>query len=156
MTGPDKPVKVISDVPFFPQEEFQCGPASLAGVLNFRGVRVTPEEIAGEIYSRSARGTLNIDLMIYASKRGLISRQYQGGIDDLMARIDNGDPVILLVDLGVSLYKIHHFMVVKGYTDDAIIANSGRDEGKVISMDKLRRMWKKTGYWTLLITEDRE
>jgi len=33
----------LREVPFFPQEEFQCGPAALATVLAASGVKVTPE-----------------------------------------------------------------------------------------------------------------
>ncbi len=61
--------RLIENVPFYPQTEYQCGPSSLAGVLNFWGVHVTPEVIAEEIYSKSARGTLNIDMVLYAQRQ---------------------------------------------------------------------------------------
>ena len=33
----------LKQVPFFPQTEYQCGPAALATVLNASGVKVTPD-----------------------------------------------------------------------------------------------------------------
>jgi len=32
----------LTEVPFFPQEDYQCGPAALATVLNVTGVTITP------------------------------------------------------------------------------------------------------------------
>ncbi|MBI5212756.1 MAG: C39 family peptidase, partial [Nitrospirae bacterium] len=66
----------INKVPFYPQEDYQCGPASLAGVMNYWGVDIKPEDIAKEIYSSSARGTLDIDMFIYANKKGFHAQQY--------------------------------------------------------------------------------
>ena len=34
-------------VPFFPQVDYQCGPAALATVLGYSGVKVTPEQLSG-------------------------------------------------------------------------------------------------------------
>lgn len=145
-----KPI-LIDKVPFYPQEDYQCGPASLAGVLNYWGVGVTPEEIAKEIYSASAKGTLNIDMLIYANKKGIHALQYAGGWDDLKTKINNGYPMIVLIDYGFSIYQENHFMVVVGYNDDGIIANSGKTEKMFIDKGKFLKAWKRTNYWTLLI-----
>ncbi len=50
--------RIIENVPYYAQEAYQCGPASLASVLNYWRVGVSPEDIAAEIYSESAKGTL--------------------------------------------------------------------------------------------------
>src|SRR4030066_2271829 len=52
----------VRDVPFFPGEEYQCGPTVLAGVLNYLGYDMKPEDISGEIYLHGIKGTLNIDM----------------------------------------------------------------------------------------------
>ena len=69
--------------PFHAQEDYQCGPASLASVMNYWKIDVTPDDIAKEIYSKSAKGTLNIDMVIYPQKKGLLAEQYSGGMKDL-------------------------------------------------------------------------
>jgi ABC-type bacteriocin/lantibiotic exporter with double-glycine peptidase domain len=142
---------IIPGVPFYPQESYQCGPASLAGVLNFWGIGVEPGEISKEIFSRSAKGTLNIDMALYAKKKGLYSLQYEGSMDDLRKNIDSGHPVIVLVTYGFSLYEVDHFMVVIGYYDNGVIVNSGREQNKFIDEGDFLKTWKKTNYWTLLI-----
>ncbi len=142
---------VVENVSFYPQETYQCGPASLAGVMNYWGIKVTPAEIARDIYSESARGTLNIDMVIYVQRKGLDALQYSGGMDDLKKKIDSGYPLIVLVDYGFSIYQVNHFMVVIGYTEHGIIANSGKEERKFISAKDFLKSWEKTKYWTLLI-----
>jgi predicted double-glycine peptidase len=142
---------IIENVPFYPQTSHQCGPASLAGVLNYWGIKVTPEEIAGEIYSNSARGTLNIDMVLYAQKKGLKAIQYEGTMEDLRKNIDSRRPIIVLVDYGFFSVQANHFMVVIGYNEDGVIVNSGKDKEKFISEKDFLKIWGKTKFWTLLI-----
>src|SRR5262249_33165121 len=40
----------LTEVPFFPQSDYQCGPAALATVMVAAGVKVTPEELVPEVY----------------------------------------------------------------------------------------------------------
>jgi predicted double-glycine peptidase len=147
----------VIEMPFFPQETFQCGPASLATVINYwygkagAAKSLTPDAIAGEIYSPSARGVLGIDLEVYARKQGFQARQIAGTIDELKNSLDKGIPPIVLVDYGFSLYQRNHFMVVKGYSDSALVVNSGRKESERIANEDLLKVWGKTGYWMLLV-----
>ena len=145
------PSVLIENVPFHPQEDYQCGPASLAGVLNYWGIDVTPEGIAMDIFSESARGTLNIDMLLYANKKGVHALQYAGSIDNLRTQINAGLPLIVLVDYGFLMYQANHFMVVIGYSDDSVIVNSGRTKQMFIDKDEFLRLWKRTNFWTLLI-----
>ena len=145
------------EVPFFPQETFQCGPAALATVINYwygkagTAKILTPETIGAEIYSPSARGVLGIDLELYARKLGFQAEQAVGTIDRLKSSIDRGVPPLLLVDYGFSLYQRNHFMVVKGYSDRALLVNSGGRENELVANEDLLKVWKKTGYWMLLV-----
>lgn len=145
------PERTVEGVPFYAQEDLQCGPASLAGVLNFWGAEVTPEKIAASIYSPTARGTLDIDMALYARKKGFKARQYSGSMEDIRARIDSGRPLIVLVDLGRWLYRQDHFMVVVGYYENGLIVNSGKKEKEFLTEREFLKSWEKTGRWTLLV-----
>lgn len=144
--------RVIDGVPFFPQEEYQCGPASLAGILNYYGWKISPADIAAEIFSRKAGGTLDMDMVFYARKKGLRAEKYRGTFEDLQAQIDSRRPLIVLIDQGFWVYQSHHFMVVVGYDEGSIIVNSGKEERKFISRDSFSKTWEKTKFWTLRIT----
>ena len=56
-----------------------------------------------------------------------------------------------MVDYGFSLYQQNHFMVVVGYSEQGILAHTGRAKEKGIPWDDFIKSWEKTGYWTLLI-----
>lgn len=142
---------LIDNIPFFSQDDYQCGPASLASVLNYWGVNVSPEDIAHEIYSKSAKGTLNIDMVLYSQRKGLTALQYSGNMDDLMKNIKAGLPVIVLVDYGFYIYQANHFMVVVGFNKNGVIVNSGKEREKFIPVEDFLKSWEKTKFWILLI-----
>lgn len=147
----------ISDVPFFPQSKYQCGPAALASVLNYYGCRVTQETIAEEIYNKRLKGTLSIDLILFARRMGFNARAYRGSISDLKGHISKDHPLIVFQDLGYPLLRIRHFSVAIGYDDaeGTLILHSGKRINKVISYERFLRSWAEMDYWTLLILPNR-
>jgi len=153
MSGDPESAKthLVADVPFFAQEKDRCGPASLAGVMNYWKIGVSPDEISQAIFSESARGTLDIDMIVFPQKRGLRAEQYSGGMTDLREKIDNGYPLVVLVDYGFWVYQKEHYMVIVGYYDKGIIANSGTASGEFIPENDFLKAWEKTNFWTLLI-----
>lgn len=148
-----KNIYLIENVPFYPQEEYNCGPASLTSVMNYWGSNVDLQEVTKEIFLNSVKGTLTIDMILYAQKKGFKVVQYKGNIDDLKNKIKNKLPLIVLVDKSLFFINVNHFMVVTGYTDEGVIVNSGNTKGKLINYDDFLNIWKKTNFWTLLITK---
>jgi len=147
-----KTTHIIRDVPFYPQETYQCGPASLAGVLNYWGFNISPAEIAAEIYSQKARGTLDVDMLFYAEKKGLRAIHSQGSLEELKKNIDSNQPLIVLVDDGFWVYQKDHYMVVVGYDEDGLIVNSGKKQHQFIPLSRFLKSWERTKFWTLRIT----
>ena len=143
---------IIEEVPFFPQLDYQCGPASLAGVLSYYGDNVGPDEIAEAIYRENIRGTVSLDMVLYVRNRGFASKWYKGNTDDIIRAVDRGNPVIVMIDLGFLLARAYHYMVITGYSFKGVIANTGTTPQKLISWEKFMSQWNKTHNWTLLIT----
>ena len=150
--GESKDARIIRNVPFYPQEAYQCGPASLAGVLNYWGLNISPAEIAAAIYSPGARGTLDVDMGFYAEKKGLRASQYRGSLEDLKSNIDSNRPLLVLVDDGFWVYEQAHYMVVVGYDTGGLIVNSGKEQGRFIPLNRFLKSWERTKFWTLRIT----
>jgi predicted double-glycine peptidase len=123
----------------------------MASVLNYRGIKVSPEEVIGAIYSRGAEGTLDFDMVLYAGKQGRKAEKYRGTLENLRKNVDSNNPLIVLVDYGFLSYRRDHFMVVLGYDENHIYVNSGMEPIAAISNDEFIRIWKKTNFWTLLI-----
>jgi ABC-type bacteriocin/lantibiotic exporter with double-glycine peptidase domain len=143
---------IIKDVPFFPQLDYQCGPASLAGVLNYYGDTVSPDDVAETVYRQNIRGTVSLDMVLYARQRGFASKWYEGSTDDIVRAVDRGSPLIVMIDLGFSVARIYHYMVITGYSFEGVIANTGTTPQELISWERFMSQWKKTHNWTLLIT----
>jgi hypothetical protein len=143
--------QIIGEVPFFPQEKYECGPAALASVLSYHGLNSSPEEIASEIFSSSAKGTLDFDMLLYAMGKGLAAEVYAGSMDAIARSINAGNPLIVLVDYGFWVYQQNHFMVVVGYDDKGVVVNSGRESLKFIPSGEFLKIWEKTKYWTLSV-----
>ena len=143
--------RVLEGVPFYTQEKYQCGPASLASVLNYWGVNVSPEEIASDIYSKTAKGTLDIDMISYVLGKGLEADIFAGKMKDITRSIDEGYPLIVLVDYGFWVYQQDHFMVVVGYDSNGVIVNSGNERLKFINSRDFLKLWEKTNFWTLSV-----
>jgi ABC-type bacteriocin/lantibiotic exporter with double-glycine peptidase domain len=142
----------VERVDFFPQDKNRCGPASLAGVLNFYGVTVTPDEIAADICYKRNRGTLSLDMVLYARKKGLNARWFSGNTDDIQKAISEGIPLIILLDMGFANIHKYHYIVVVGFCPKGIIANSGKSREKIISWDKFLNDWNRANRWTLWIS----
>jgi len=144
----------VNEVPFYPQVSFQCGPASLAGVLNFFGESVTPDEIAEAIFRRDIRGTVTLDMLLYARKRGFFAEWYNGSVDDIRRSVDERVPLIVMVDFGFAGVRKNHFMVVVGYTPEGVIANSGKTREKLIPWKDFLAYWNRTKRWALRIAQE--
>ncbi|MEE4352654.1 MAG: C39 family peptidase [Desulfatiglans sp.] len=142
---------LIEEVPFYQMDSYQCGPASLAAVMNYWKADVLPGDIAAEIYSQSAQGTLGIDMAMYAKSKGFHAKQYKGNIEDIRYNIRSGYPVIVLIDYGFWVYQKNHFMVIVGYNDQGIFTNSVKGT-ILVTWKRFVKLWSKTGSWTLLIS----
>jgi ABC-type bacteriocin/lantibiotic exporter with double-glycine peptidase domain len=148
--------RILTDVPFYPQEKYECGPAALASVLTYNGINSTPEEIASAIFSRTAKGTLNFDMLLYATGTGLDAEIFSGSMDSVVRHIDNGNPLVVLVDYGFWMYQQNHYMVIVGYNENGVIVNSGRESLKFIPSGEFLKIWEKTKYWTLSVKPERQ
>lgn len=144
----------IQGVPFIPQEEYYCGPASLAMVLRFWGVEADEDQIASALFLKSVRGTLNFDLEFYARRRGLRARSFQGTLEGVKAELRRNHPLIVFQDLGLGPLEIPHFAVLIGYDDrrEVVILHSGTTRNLVLPYDEFLRTWARRKWWTLLIT----
>jgi ABC-type bacteriocin/lantibiotic exporter with double-glycine peptidase domain len=150
--------KLLLDVPFFPQPEGLCGPASLASVLHFWKRTTSVEEIKEAIYLPKLNGTLGIDLTRFARKEGFLADSFTGTLPALRERLSGGIPLIAFLNLGNRFFPVGHFIVVTGIDEkrEEVIAHSGSEANKPIPYQTFLAAWKKTDYWTLQIVPPRD
>ncbi len=143
---------VIEKVPFFPQQEESCGPTSLGMVLRHLGDTTPVDDLVRETRTTGLQGTLITDLAGAARRRGYSAEVENLDMPRLRERIRRGEPVILLVDLGVWVWSRPHYLVAYGYTSEGVVAHSGMEEGEVIPWRTLDSQWAKMGRLALIVT----
>jgi ABC-type bacteriocin/lantibiotic exporter with double-glycine peptidase domain len=150
---PAASARVLSGVPFLPQEEDSCGPSSLAMVLQYLGRDARTYELIRETRTEGLRGTLITDLAAAARRRGVVAEIENLDLEGLRESIASGVPPILLVDVGTWVLSRPHFLVAYGWTPDGVVAHSGRERGKVIPVSVLDRQWAKMNRLALILRE---
>ena len=119
--------KEIARVPFFPQQQYQCGPAALAMAISATGAEVTPEELVPQVYLPQRKGSLQAEMLAATRRNGLLAYRLTPELSDLLTEVAAETPVIVLQNLGLSWYPVWHYAVVVGYDLDQqqIILRSG-------------------------------
>lgn len=146
-----RPVE-LTTVPFFAQEDYQCGPAALATVLDWSGAKVTPAELTPQVYVPSRKGSLQIELLGATRRAGRIPYILQPHLTTLLTELSAGHPTLVLLNLGLSWYPVWHYAVVIGYDPkrNQIIMRSGRLPRDVVRLEVFERIWARSGYWAML------
>lgn len=142
-----------TDVPFFPQEDYQCGPAALATVLGHSGVRVTPAKLVGEVYLPSRKGSLQIEMLAAPRRYSRVPYQLAPRYADLLREVAAGNPVVVLQDVG-PMFTQWHYAVVNGfdYSTGSIFLRSGTKPRKEMPFTAFEREWMKSDYWAMVVT----
>ncbi|MFA5371687.1 MAG: PA2778 family cysteine peptidase [Sideroxydans sp.] len=142
----------LGSVPFFPQEDYQCGPAALAMVLNAAGVVTDPDVLQPEVYLPQRQGSLQVEMMAAARRHGVVAYQLTPQLAELLAEVADGTPVVVLQNLGLSWYPVWHYAVVIGYDLERreIILRSGREQHQNLPMTTFEHTWARSGYWAML------
>ena len=140
----------LKEVPFFPQSEYQCGPAALATVLSASGAKVTPEDLVAQVYLPERKGSLQIEMLAAARRHGMVSYQLAPRFDDLLREIAAGNPVIVLQNFG--LRDGWHYAVAMGYDYDwgKLYLRSGTTKRQVLPFAIHEFLWMRSGYWAMV------
>jgi len=147
---------VLLDVPFFPQTQYHCGPAALAGLLNYYGREITPEQLIPQTYLPGKRGSLQPELKAALRRQQLIAyplqSNHQEAIRQLLRALDEGYPVLVMQNLSINWFPQWHYAVVTGYDLDhaELILNSGPYEDYRMDLSRFERTWRRGGFWALL------
>lgn len=142
----------IRGVPFYAQEKYQCGPATLAMVLNASGASLTPDELRPQVWLPDRQGSLQPEMLAAARRHGFLALKLPPRLADLLAEIDAGHPVIVLQNRGLDWYPVWHYAVVIGYDLRAgeIVLRSGDQPREVMSLNTFDHVWKRAGRWAIL------
>jgi hypothetical protein len=149
----DIPIKTkISDIPFFPQEDYECGPASLAMLFNSSGVHVLPEQLQEQVYIPGRKGSLQIEMLVSSRRNGLVAYLLAPNLETVLREVSAGNPVLIFQNVSLPIYPIWHYAVVIGFDRDrnVLILHSGRTSSLEMSLYTFERSWNRGGNWAML------
>ena len=145
----------LESTPFFPQQDYQCGPAALATVLVASGALVSPDELVADVYLPGRKGSLQAELVAAARSRGRLPYVLPPSLDDLLAQLAAGHPVLVLQKTGAGPWPGWHYAVVIGYdaSRDRLVLRSGTESRLEMSATHFRATWDRADRWAMTVLE---
>jgi Peptidase_C39 like family/Tetratricopeptide repeat len=144
----------LSHVPFFPQDDHLCGPASLAMVAQAAGVAVTPAELTDQVYLPGRQGALQAEMLAAARRLRQVAYPLAPRLPDLLREVASGQPVLVLQNLSLPIKPLWHYAVVIGYdrARDEIVLHSGVTPRLTMTLSTFEHTWARSGYWAMRVT----
>lgn len=142
----------VGGVPFHGQRDYQCGPASLAMVLNASGVPVGIDELIPQLFLPERQGSVQPEMLAAARRHGRIAYPLPGGFDGLLGELAAGHPVVVLQNLSLPAWPLWHYAVVTGYDRERqlLIHHSGEQARQAIAMGRFDATWARSGRWAMV------
>jgi len=142
----------LPEVPFFPQQEYQCGPAALATTLVNAGVQATPEDLVKLVYTPARQGSLQVEMLAAPRRYNRVTYKLAPLFDDLLREVAAGNPVVVLQDIGIGPITNWHYAVVVGFDYPAgeLYLRSGETKRLAIPFTIFEYTWRKGNYWAMV------
>jgi predicted double-glycine peptidase len=137
------------EVPFLPQTDALCGGAAAAMVFRYWGDAHADGQEFAPLVDRRAGGIVNTALVDAVRARGWRTAHVDGSFAALKARIDAGQPVIVLVPERGNRY---HYVVVTGASDDEVVVHDPSwGPSRPLPASDFERAWRAAQFWSLVI-----
>ena len=138
--------------PFFPQTDYECGPAALATALGAAGIDVRPEALTEQVYLPARQGSLQLEMLAAARRRGALAVRLPGTLDALLRELAAGRPVVVLQNLSLPIVPRWHYAVVVGYDLAAreLLLRSGTTERQALGLTPFEHTWARGGHWAFV------
>ncbi len=137
----------LRETPFFPQKQYQCGPAALATLLRASGLDVSPETLAPEVFVPGLRGSLQLEMISATRRHGRLPYVLSNTADGMIAELVAGRPVLVLQNLGAERLPVWHYAVLIGYDAGRNVAllRSGRTKREEMRWQRFAKTWHRGG-----------
>lgn len=142
----------IQSVPFYPQQEYFCGPTALSEVLNYYGHNYDPEQLAQQVFVPDKQGSLQIEMVALTRQLGFIPYAGKASLLQVLNWVSEDIPVIVLQNLGLDSLPYWHYAVVIGYDlkKETISLHTGITQNRQVPMDVFENTWRRSHYWTMV------
>lgn len=143
---------LIAQVPFYPQQDYFCGPTTLAEVAGFYGLNTSPEAIAPNTFIPGRQGTLQIEMAAATRQLGMLAYvQPSATMAQLLSLVAEDIPLIVLQNNSIAWLPQWHYAVVIGYDLDKedVMLHSGVTPNHRLNFATFERTWQRGSHWLL-------
>jgi tetratricopeptide (TPR) repeat protein len=141
----------LDSTPFFPQQEYQCGPAALATLLAASGVAVEPDALTPQVYLPERQGSLSLELVGAARRHGRLPYVLDTTAEEMVEELKAGRPVLVLQNLGLAQLPRWHYAVLVGYDVERNVAvlRSGSERRLEMKWQRFAGSWHRGGRFAM-------
>ena len=142
----------LAEVPFHTQDDYLCGPASLAMVANAAGVAASVESLTPLVYLPGRQGSLQAEMLAATRRPGLVAYALAPELEAMLREVAAGTPVVVLFNLAFSWMPIWHYAVVVGYDleRERIVLRSGKRARDEFRFGFFEYLWQDSGHWAMI------
>ncbi len=142
----------LGATPFFPQTEYECGPAALATALGAAGIAVRPEALTEQVYLPARRGSLQLEMLATARRQGALAVRLPATLEAVLGEVSAGHPVVVLQNLALEIAPAWHYAVVIGHdlARGELLLRSGTTERQVLPISTFEHTWARGGHWAFV------
>lgn len=154
-TVQSQPSVELNDVPFFSQQDYYCGPSTLAMVLNHQGEKTQPEQLAELVYLPGRQGSLQLEMLAAPRRMGYLAYQIEPTLPALFSALNEKTPVVVLLNLSLPMAPQWHYAVVIGYeaSSNSMILRSGDQRRELIKLPTFLKLWQRSEYWGFTVID---
>lgn len=149
------PQTELTEVPFFAQTEYQCGPATLAMVLNHEGVDASLDELIPQVFLPGRDGSVQPEMLATVRRYEQLAIPIRGTMDALLTHLEAGDPVVVMQNLALPAFPMWHYAVAIGFDlpNETLVLRSGEIERHTLSFSRFDATWARTERWGFVVSE---
>ncbi|MDW7746946.1 PA2778 family cysteine peptidase [Halomonas sp.] len=143
---------LLEEIPFHGQRDYQCGPASLAMVLNASGVPAKVDTLIPQVFLPGREGSVQPEMLGTVRRHGRIPFMIDGNLGALLTEIDAGHPVVVMQNLSLPAWPVWHYAVAIGFDldDETLILHSGMEPERVESFKRFDATWARSDRWAFV------
>jgi tetratricopeptide (TPR) repeat protein len=143
---------LLTDVPFHPQTDYECGPAALAGLLGAAGVITSPQALSPQVYLPGRQGSLQIELLAATRRADRIPYILDTTPESLLAQLEAGRPVLVFQNTRTPDFPLWHYAVLVGFDRqrNELYLNSASQQAMTVAAPAFLRSWNWAQRWAML------
>lgn len=143
----------VEGVPFYAQEDLQCGPAALASLLQVAGVPQPVSTLTDWMFTPALGGALQQDLLGAARRAGTLPVRVGGNLAALQRQLSQGRPVLVLENLALRTWPRWHYAVVTGIDAAAgsLTLSGPTGHAETVSARHFTRAWDLAENWAIVV-----